>query len=753
MVALSIIFVVLFICCSTQVVQGQDLSKIQHLYPSSLRTSNDVDLSQIQKTLKILSENFIEILLDQESSCSEQWAQLKNTNHTETVEGQTIVEKAASMAYDAFGKPEADIFHGNTQFFGSFDECFSINVDIDMQYCMMGIAILNSSNAPIMPPFTEAICLPSNCTFPDIKSIIDTINILLSDIHINLRIFVNETVLNGTVPFYYCTPEAKPSYSAGAIIMLTITSIFGALVIIGTLFDLLLYYIKRYEENEIGSINTNILKMNKVNILDERDNLLGRNRQQSMSERIKTFLKDSLVGFSLYKTVPTIFSTRQPSSAITSINGIRVISMFWVILGHTYFFLFELQGFKNLSFFAINFVPRFSAQAVLNGFFSVDSFFFLSGVLVSYLTFREMARRNGKFPFVTYYLHRILRLTPTYMFVLFFYWFLTVHLGRGPKFSLVAGPNSATVKNCESYWWTNLLYINNFYPTKFGDQCMGWAWYLANDMQFFVISPLFLILLYTWYPAGLIAIVITLLSSFGVTGFIAGYYGYPASQFYDPFVGITPDPNLPDSQTEIYGKPYCRIGPYLIGIVLGFILYNNYRLNIHKVVNWLLYITMWLVAAVLGMAVVYGFYPTFHGHGFSQVENVMYYMFSRTVWGICLALVVYACHYGYGGVINRFLSLPFWIPLSRLTFNAYLVHEVVLLVIFGDRRDTMFYTDITMAVYIIANVVISYGIAGLVSIFVEFPLSNLESATFKLFGARLRESTRRVNQETTSDKR
>ena len=751
MVALSIIFVVLLICCSTQVAQGQDLSKIQHLYPSSLRTSNDVDLSQIQKTLKILSENFIEILLDQESSCSEQWAQLKNTNHTETVEGQTIVEKAASMAYDAFGKPEADIFHGNTQFFGSFDECFSINVDIDMQYCMMGMVILNSFYVPIMPPFTEAICLPSNCTFTDINSTINKINILLSDIHINLRIFVNETVSNGTVPFYYCTPEAKPSYSAGAIIMLTITSIFGALVMIGTLFDLLLYcFNKKVDKNELATINVK-KKVEESDIIGgERDSLLGRSQKTS---RIKTFLKDSLVGFSLYKTVPTIFSTRQPSSAITSINGIRVISMFWVILGHTYFFLFILSGFKNLSHLSTNFVPRFSAQVVMNGFFSVDSFFFLSGVLVSYLTFREMARRNGKFPFVTYYLHRILRLTPTYMFVLFFYWFLTIHLGRGPKFHLVAGPDSPTVKNCESYWWTNLLYINNFYPTKFDDQCMGWAWYLANDMQFFVISPLFLILLYTWYPAGLIAIVITLLSSFGVTGFIAGYYGYPASQFYDAFVGITPDPNLPDVSTEIYGKPYCRIGPYLIGIILGFILYNNYRLNIHKIFNWLLYITMWLVAAVLGMAVVYGFYPIFHGHPFSQVENVMYYMFSRTVWGICLALVVYACHYGYGGVINRFLSLPFWIPLSRLTFNAYLVHEIVLGAIFGEQRDTMFYTDITMAVYIIANVVISYGIAGLVSIFVEFPLSNLESATFKLFGARLRESTRRINQETTSDKR
>ena len=65
----------------------------------------------------------------------------------------------------------------------------------------------------------------------------------------------------------------------------------------------------------------------------------------------------------------------------------------------------------------------------------------------------------------------------------------------------------------------------------------------------------------------------TLLLSFGDTGFIAGYYDYPANQFYDTFVGIAPDPNLPNSQTEIYGKPFCCIGPYLIGIVLD--LYGN----------------------------------------------------------------------------------------------------------------------------------------------------------------------------------
>lgn len=50
------------------------------------------------------------------------------------------------------------------------------------------------------------------------------------------------------------------------------------------------------------------------------------------------------------------------------------------------------------------------------------------------------------------------------------------------------------VGHCRSAWWTNLLYINNFVPKVYTDQCVPWAWYLANDMQFFVIGMLILAL-------------------------------------------------------------------------------------------------------------------------------------------------------------------------------------------------------------------------------------------------------------------
>lgn len=42
--------------------------------------------------------------------------------------------------------------------------------------------------------------------------------------------------------------------------------------------------------------------------------------------------------FSLIQNTSRIMNTNVPANAITAINGMRVVSMWWVILGHTYAF-------------------------------------------------------------------------------------------------------------------------------------------------------------------------------------------------------------------------------------------------------------------------------------------------------------------------------------------------------------------------------------------------------------------------------
>ena len=48
-------------------------------------------------------------------------------------------------------------------------------------------------------------------------------------------------------------------------------------------------------------------------------------------------------------------------------------------------------------------------QAIVNATFAVDTFFFLSGLLVFYTGYQQMLISGGKFNVVKFYLHRYLR--------------------------------------------------------------------------------------------------------------------------------------------------------------------------------------------------------------------------------------------------------------------------------------------------------------------------------------------------------
>ncbi|GFT15063.1 hypothetical protein NPIL_496971 [Nephila pilipes] len=84
---------------------------------------------------------------------------------------------------------------------------------------------------------------------------------------------------------------------------------------------------------------------------------------------------------------------------------------------------------------------------------------FFSGFLVSYVIFKKFAKSNEdkvQFPWLSFYIHRYIRLTPVYMIVLGFYTTLMASLGSGPLWILKDDPN------CIANWWWNALYINNF---------------------------------------------------------------------------------------------------------------------------------------------------------------------------------------------------------------------------------------------------------------------------------------------------
>ena len=99
---------------------------------------------------------------------------------------------------------------------------------------------------------------------------------------------------------------------------------------------------------------------------------------------------------------------------------------------------------------------------------------------------QEFRFRNHHFQVLSMYLHRYLRLTPALGILMCFSMILPLYMTSGPW----AATKETLEGTCDKYWWYNILYINNFNVDTI--PCVGHVWYLANDMQFFLLSPIFL---------------------------------------------------------------------------------------------------------------------------------------------------------------------------------------------------------------------------------------------------------------------
>lgn len=92
---------------------------------------------------------------------------------------------------------------------------------------------------------------------------------------------------------------------------------------------------------------------------------------------------------------------------IGCIHGIRVLSTLWVVIGHTWIYGPYLSA-HNVND-ATEDGMSWWFQGIGNGTVSVDTFFLMSGLLISFLLLKELDRNKGKFNVGLFYIHRYLR--------------------------------------------------------------------------------------------------------------------------------------------------------------------------------------------------------------------------------------------------------------------------------------------------------------------------------------------------------
>ncbi|XP_076183630.1 nose resistant to fluoxetine protein 6 isoform X2 [Ptiloglossa arizonensis] len=550
---------------------------------------------------------------------------------------------------------------------------------------------------PIERLVVLGLCLPISCTTNDLTVILE-------------KVFRDRTLLVGQlyntdfklVEVSDMKNDQQWLLSAKMVLIIFVLTFSLGLVIAGTFYDLLVYQKRLQKKKEFLTFENNNTAELKNDA--ETKHEPPKHEPTTMSDLgPETYIGQTLMCFSAYSNFKKIIKMESQPKFLTMFHGLKFFGMAWIVMVHTLFYGGFYVGNKSTAFLKTD---SFIAQIICNASFSVDTFFFMSGFLLTYIFQRETKKEKSPVSFnlrlkvnqlIMIIIRRFMRLTPAYLItilivILDFTWIEKVSLYKLKEEDHVT---------CSNYWWRNLLYINNFF--EWDDMCLSWSWYLSNDTQFFIFGSVVLLISITHFYTALVVAVVTMIGSIMATIYTA----------YDTNISPLMDIQF-ETLTAMYIRPWIRIGPFLIGMATAHLLEKwNYKLHLSNKAL----IIGWTFGILCNGSILFGVTQK----NISLAWSVAYASLSRTAWGFGIAWLTIACTTNNGGIINKFLSLPFWVPLSKITYTVYLLNPVLIHTIFLLSDYTIFIDVAPIICVFLGLLVISFASGLLLSLVAEMP--------------------------------
>ncbi|XP_076473237.1 nose resistant to fluoxetine protein 6-like [Bombus vancouverensis nearcticus] len=544
---------------------------------------------------------------------------------------------------------------------------------------------------------TLGLCLPASCSKRDVATMVD-------------KILHDETLLIGKLFAIHfrlievsdLTNDYQWLLSAKMISILGVLLLLCVIVVAATIYDVFVHRKRSKNERICRTVANNIMHEVKNEIGDKCETVDEEPATQKSKQQ--NGIGQYLLCFSFTANVKQIFKQQKGADGFRIFHGMKILGTLILILYHTATYSGHVLGNKA----RIASKDDLFGHVITNLVFVVDTFFFISGFLLSYTFLNGQRKQKGTPPiaerineFIQKIVKRYIRLTPVYFVVILiailnFTWHDHVSILLSTEY-----PNA----KCSKYWWTNILYFNNFY--RWNELCLTWSWYLPNDMQFFVFGNFLLILSITHYNIAMGIGIVTLLSSIGslvYTGYTLNYQPTLDGQYR--------------TMSEIYIRPWCRIPPYLIGMATCHLLTKwNYKSHFSKKSL----IVGWSLAILCNCSILFGL----ANKNISLGLSVLYLALSRTCWALGIAWLVVACTTNNGGIVNKILSLDIFSRLSKLSYTIYLIHPVLVMSIYSVRNYPLLADEILFGAMFSMIVLISFIISIPLTAATEIPFMSL----------------------------
>ena len=668
---------------------------------------------------------------------------------------------------------------------GNYDLCIDnvmASTASRLHHCLAGSLLRESERSVPLTPFA-GFCIPVQCDasslmeinfkkhiISEIGSMIEqTISVNTSQLTVPLlstqrgqQRFSYYTKLSNIIDAVdmsgrtYTCGDNQASMTVDRSLFLSLLGLLIVVVIVFTLWDMSKMRVnngsnnnKNNDNNNNSNNNNNKSKSNK-NISNSGGDESNKGTYVSIgvSPTSATPLRKAISGssrieqlihtFSLIQNFPLVFKAAPKGDGengegdFSVLDGLRAISILWVCLGHV-FALVTSNGIMNPQSVMppTGLLTSIPAQILTSSRFAVDTFFFISGFLV---VASLLKRLNGSentppishwLPF--FYLHRILRILPPFTFCLLLWWKIGVMLGSGPFWFRWLGLTTA----CDRYFWTNFLFVNNLYPysSTETDECFYVSWYLANDMQFYAVSPLFVLLFLKNKWLGIATSAAVVSASVAMTYHFTIRYGWSAHSLDG--LAVT------KYAIGFYTKPLFRAVPYFVGVLSAMVW------HIKATVLPTFRLPAAASAALLSSAVacisylVFGFSSAYQqkacgvfetpgqglcGSNWSLAEHAAYNSFSKLLWSLALSMLTLVCGNGQGYAVQSFLSHRIFVPVARVSFSIYLLHVTIINIIVFSRTQKLHYNKIDFLMLYFGIVVLSFIIGVVVTVLIENPM-------------------------------
>ena len=430
--------------------------------------------------------------------------------------------------------------------------------------------------------------------------------------------------------------------------------------------------------------------------------------------------------FEFFENLKKILSFKESSmetiKSLKVFNGVRVLSMGWIIFGHTFLFMdkspvtnvFDLEPFhKNWKY-----------ATIISSEYAVDIFFMISGFLLCFGLQKQIKKATNTLAKIRLFLYvlanRYIRLLPVYLIVLFPFSIILPYLGNGPIYSRISFYNEL----CVSKWYYNLLYVNNFTDPLM--KCAGHTWYLACDMQFFILIMIIFIIFSNTKLIRNIILLIIFLSSL-TWSFLVSYwnkYNYRGEN------------NKIEYTINFYISPLTRINPYILGVFfaelfLSIKLESNESNSVLFKVNHRIKKNNYLIVILFVLSIIMINYSVFINLLPYNIDNLSFLTcaimntLNKLVFVIGVAIILHLTYLGKFKFIKKFLSHNLFIPIGRLSYGIYMYHSYLIVQYFFSICTTQYFQFNDFLFLSFGFLICSIPITIILAALIESPIMNL----------------------------